>query len=98
MGSQRLVGTGKKIMRDYYICENPNSVDCACPGCVIEYRLPKHPHYIRDRDDEFDCTYATIYFKFPDEYAEELGKLDSGERFDPSQRWLDAIQLLKKGV
>lgn len=59
--------------------------------------LAKHPCYLRDEDDDFDCTYATIYFKFPDEYAEELKKLDSGEKFDPSARWLAAIEAIKAG-
>jgi len=57
--------------------------------------LAKHPCYLRDEDDDFDCTYATIYFKFPEEFAEELKKLDAGEKFDPSQRWLDAFNSLK---
>ena len=57
--------------------------------------LAKHPCYLRDEDDDFDHTYATIYFKFPDEYAEQLRKLDSGEKFDPDKRWLEAINALK---
>jgi hypothetical protein len=28
--------------------------------------LEKHPQYLRDEDDDFDCTYATIYFSVPD--------------------------------
>ena len=57
--------------------------------------LSKHFCYLRNEDDEFDCTYATIYFKFPDQYAEELKKLDNGEKFDPSKMWLDAIEKLR---
>lgn len=58
--------------------------------------LSGHPCYLRDEDDGFDCTYATIYFKFPDEFADELKKLDSGEKFDPSKRWADAIEAISK--
>lgn len=58
--------------------------------------LAQHPCYLRDQDDDFDCTYATIYFKFPDEFADQLKKLDIGVPFNPSQRWLDAIEALKK--
>jgi len=60
--------------------------------------LAKHPCYLRDEDDKFDCTYCTIYFKFPEEYAEDLKRLDSGESFNPSQRWLDAIAAFEKGL
>jgi len=59
-------------------------------------KLSKHPNYLYDEDDDFDCTYATIYFKFPEEFAEDLKKLDSGEKFDPDQRWHDAIEALGK--
>lgn len=58
--------------------------------------LSKHPCYLRNADDDFDCTYATIYFKFPEEYSEELKQLDSGKPFDPSKMWLDAIDAIKK--
>lgn len=27
--------------------------------------LALHPCYLRDADDDFDCTYATIYFRVP---------------------------------
>lgn len=59
-------------------------------------KLSEHPCYVRDEDDDFDETYATIYFRFPEEFAEELKKLDTNEPFDPSQRWLDAIAAMKK--
>lgn len=58
--------------------------------------LAKHPCYLRDEDDDFDCTYATIYFRFPDEFAEDLRKLDSGEKFDPDARWQAALDALRK--
>lgn len=57
--------------------------------------LSKHACYLRDEDDDFDNTYATIYFSFPDEYADDLKQFDSGEPFNPSQRWLDAIEALR---
>ena len=62
--------------------------------CVID-ELAKHPCYSYDEDDEFDSTYATIYFRFPEEYAEELKKIDIGEEFNPSERWINAIESLK---
>jgi len=75
--------------------EKEEGTDCSCLGCIMK-KLPKHPYYLRDEDDDFDYTYATIYFRFPDEFAEELKKLDSGEKFNPSQRWLDAIEVMKQ--
>jgi len=93
-GGQQIVGTGKQIMKPYYVCDAPNSKECACPGCIITYRLPEHPNYLYDEDDDFDCTYATIYFSFPDEYADALRKLDDQQPFDPDQKWLDLIASL----
>lgn len=34
--------------------------------------LTKHPAYIRDEDDDFDCTYAHYYFKLPEEVKKEV--------------------------
>jgi hypothetical protein len=95
VGAQRLVGTGKRVIQDYYFCEQPNSIECACPGCTISYRLPNHPNYISDCDDDFDYTYATAFFSFPDEFADGLAKIDAGEEFDPDDRWANAIAALK---
>lgn len=57
-------------------------------------KLRAHPCYLRDADDDFDSTYATIYFSFPEEFREDLEKLDTGEVFEPSKRWLDAIEAI----
>lgn len=75
--------------------EEEEGEDCPCPGCFMTYRAHRHSNYLYDRDDEFDNTYATIYYSFPDEYAEDLKQLDTDETFDPSQRWLDFIEALK---
>ena len=78
--------------------DSKEGTECHCPGCTICDILPRHPMYLSDADDDFDSTYATVYFRFPPEYAEELRRLDSGEKFDPSQRWLDAIEALKRSM
>jgi hypothetical protein len=57
--------------------------ECLCPGCVIEKHLPKHPNYLCDYDDSFDCTYATIVFSVPEEYQEDLKKLAKSPRLAP---------------
>lgn len=97
-GDRRGVWTGEMVDVIHYKCLHPDSEKCSCPGCVISHRLPSHPCYLRDEDDFFDSTYATIYFKFPEEFADELKKLDIGEKFDPSDRWLGAIKTLERGL
>lgn len=57
--------------------------------------LSGHQCYLRDEDDEFDCTYATIYFRFPEEFAEGLRAIDSGEKFDPDARWAKLLDSLR---
>jgi len=54
-------------------------------------KLSRHPSYLRDEDDEFDSTYATIYFSFPKEFTDVLSKLDGGEHFDPDKKWLGRL-------
>lgn len=34
--------------------------------------LTSHPLYLRDHDDEYDCTYAHYYFTIPPKVIEEL--------------------------
>lgn len=54
-----------------------------------------HPLYLRDEDDDFDCTYATIYFTVP-EQAKALVK-DLAEKRDPNKLWLETLEALKAG-
>ena len=37
--------------------------------------LSAHPLWLRDDDDDFDCTYATIYFRAPEDAVERVKKL-----------------------
>jgi len=34
--------------------------------------LANHPEYLYDEDDDFDCTYATIYFNVPLEFKDDV--------------------------
>jgi hypothetical protein len=36
--------------------------------------LTSHPLYLRDEDDEYDCTYAHYYFKIPQSVLDELAE------------------------
>lgn len=85
--------------RDAFISEGKIAIYTRNGGGNRESYMPdfsNHPLYLYDKDDDFDCTYATIYFKFPPEYEEDLKKLDTGVKFDPDQRWKDAIAALEK--
>lgn len=58
--------------------------------------LEEHPCYVSDADDDYDCTYANIVFRFPDEYAEDLKAL-AAESPDvkPSEKWVQLIDGLR---
>jgi hypothetical protein len=62
-----------------------------------------HPYYLRDQDDEYDNTYATIYFSCPPElYAMVMAAEAEGVSFpgpiDMSQEWQKAIQALEDNM
>jgi hypothetical protein len=74
-----------------------------CSACACD-RLPNHPNYLSDEDDDFDGTYARFYFSFPTsppptvnaEFVKQLEEIaKSNDPVDTSQRWLDAIDKLK---
>lgn len=52
-----------------------------------------NPHYVSDRDDTFDNTYAAFYFSAPKEHEEFLRKMMQ-DPIDTDQRWRDAIARL----
>ena len=49
--------------------------------------MSEHPWYSHDADDDFDCTYANIYFKLPEDekLMVILKGLDAGG--NPSKQW-----------
>lgn len=97
-GMEQLVGTGKKIMQTYYHCDAPDSIECYCPACVADHVMPNHPNHVKGVDDDYDCTYRTEYFSFPEAFRNELEALDSGESVDPSQMWADMLERLKESL
>jgi len=70
--------------------------DCTCPACTINIVLPKHPNYIYDENDDFDSTYASIYFSFPKEYKEDLKQLGDPRTMAPSEKWKKLLNELDK--
>lgn len=57
------------------------SDDCGgdCTGCIQTDRLPAHPTYLGDADDEDDCTYANTYFR-PVDAAAGTAALEAEEQ------------------
>lgn len=50
-------------------------------------------YYLRDADDTFDETYATFYFRVPDEWQEALTPVMI-EPVDMSAKWIAAIDAI----
>lgn len=57
--------------------------------------LSKHPNYIGNYDDDFDCTYAYIEFSIPDEFKEDIKNIESAE-FNPSEKFQILMDNLSK--
>lgn len=73
--------------------------ECDCTGCIAEYRLPSHPLYLGDEDDDFDSTYATFRFQVPSEFWGFLDALqeNSSPEMKPADRWSGLLAKLKAG-
>ncbi len=56
--------------------------------------LRKLPGFIMDRDDDFDCTYASFYYSAPEGFAEVLDALRSDET--PEQKFIATIERIQK--
>jgi hypothetical protein len=64
--------------------------------------LKKHPNYIRDWDDDFDCTYAYITFSVPEKYKELIGIMMTSDKAapekSPSDRFKELFEKMSKGA
>ena len=61
--------------------------------------MSEHPWYSHDADDDFDCTYANIYFKIPENHKDFMAIRQLDEGHNPSVQWaemLAAMEALKK--
>ena len=76
--------------RSTYVTEDYIVVHTRCGGGNREDYFPEwvedHPLYSHDEDDDFDCTYADIYFKHPAEYSEVLKEMSKGT-ITPAEKW-----------
>lgn len=48
-----------------------------------------HPWYSHDADDDFDCTYANIYFKVPEDDKAFVYLKGLNEGRNPSEQWAE---------
>ena len=56
--------------------------------------MSEHPWYSHDEDDSFDCTYANIYFKIPEDAVKTyVALLDQGH--NPTESWDNILKALK---
>lgn len=67
-------------------CASPESAQCDCCGCFMTYRVHTLPFYSHDRDDDFDSTYATIYFKPPQEIMDALSAFPASD-LSGDEKW-----------
>ena len=66
------------------------------PGCVriLQSKMRSNPNYLYDQDDDFDCTYATFYFKVPDEAKAALKGVEASA--PPAEKWDALLAALKR--
>lgn len=70
--------------REHYDDATEPGPECECTGCIITHKLPAHALYIGDRDDDFDRTYCTVYFRLPPVMEQAL------DQHDP--KWRESVQ------
>lgn len=66
---------------------------CDCYGCRAVVLLRHHDLYVNDEDDDFDSTYATYYFNFPEEFPTSEIVPDE---ITPRDKWEAMIAALDK--
>jgi hypothetical protein len=82
--------------REHYNDEEDSGPDCDCTGCIGGYRLPANVYYLKDEDDDFDCTYATFSFKIPRQFWSFLEDLETNAspEMKPTDRWTNLFAKL----
>jgi hypothetical protein len=86
-------GGGNRECYDEHAEDDPRRPECY--SCWITHEVHKHPLYLFDRDGDFDCTYATIYYSVPEEFVEDCKRIALKEPLDMSERWLTMIESIK---
>jgi len=91
-------GGGNRPHWGFSYAKSQEGEDCRCPGCIISYKLPKHPNYISDYDDDFDSTYACVEFDVPEQFKEIAEGLATGKKPESiHEKFNSYIERLKAG-
>jgi hypothetical protein len=68
-------GGNRTCNREYWSDEHDSDSECDCQGCIITNASELFDNFLYDEDDDYDCTYATMYFSILPEYIEEAEQL-----------------------
>ena len=68
-----------------------------CYQATIE-QIQSHPLYLRDVDDDYDCTYATFYFRIPEEMKAAIAGLVAKDEVAPADKWKQFFADLNAGT
>lgn len=102
-------GGNRKCWKEYFTSESNDGNDgndgsdsdesykCNCTGCVMTEQIPTHPNYIKDLDDENDCTYAYVYYSVPEKYKEECIQMATGKTpLNVSEKFKEVLDVIKE--
>ena len=59
-----------------------------------EEELQSHPNYLRDFDDDYDCTYATYVFSVPNEFKPDFELIKAGKIKEISEKYKERLYLV----
>lgn len=77
--------------RDWY--DEPNDDN---PNGPWNSDLRALPGFVRDEDDDYDCTYASFFYKVPEQFTFLLDKLKSmAQGQTQAERWQAALERIK---
>lgn len=57
--------------------------------------MSEHPWYSHDADDSFDCTYADIYFKVPENQKDFMAIRNFHQGEVPSKQWAELFATME---
>ena len=57
--------------------------------------MSEHPWYSHDEDDDFDCTYADIYFKIPENHEDFMAIRNLNAGSNPNEEWATLFAMME---
>jgi hypothetical protein len=64
-------------------------------GEVLD-KLAQHPWWVKDQDDDFDCTYADVFFQPPEELQAAIKEIHDPSLPTPHEAWQILFKALEK--